>query len=220
MLISHRRRFIFTKTNKTGGTSVESYFEPECLPEGQWVSTHYREETVTEAGIIGFRGLVRPPECRWYNHMSASQIRSQIGEELWNSYFKFTIVRNPYDKAVSAFYFRAPLEPGQPFRLDDERARFASWLESNALTIDCNKFLIDNQVCVDRLLRYESLERELAEVCHRLEIPWEPERMPKFKAGLRPPEATVAALYTPQTRASVERAYDWELQHLGYGFPE
>lgn len=35
MLISHRKRFIFTKTAKTAGTSVESYFEQYCMPEGE-----------------------------------------------------------------------------------------------------------------------------------------------------------------------------------------
>ena len=31
MLISHRKKFIFTKTKKTAGTSVESVFETYCI---------------------------------------------------------------------------------------------------------------------------------------------------------------------------------------------
>ena len=36
MLISHRKQFIYTKTYKTAGTSVEVYFEPYCMQEGEW----------------------------------------------------------------------------------------------------------------------------------------------------------------------------------------
>jgi hypothetical protein len=31
MLVSHLKKFIFTKTKKTAGTSVESVFEPYCM---------------------------------------------------------------------------------------------------------------------------------------------------------------------------------------------
>jgi hypothetical protein len=31
MLVSHQRKFIYTKTVKTAGSSVESYFEPYCI---------------------------------------------------------------------------------------------------------------------------------------------------------------------------------------------
>ena len=40
MLISHRKQFIYTKTAKTAGTSVESYFEKYCMPEGKWQFSH------------------------------------------------------------------------------------------------------------------------------------------------------------------------------------
>ena len=56
MLVSHRYKFIFTKTVKTAGTSIESYFEKYCMPEGEWKESHNREEYVSETGIIGYRG--------------------------------------------------------------------------------------------------------------------------------------------------------------------
>jgi hypothetical protein len=48
MLISHRKRFIFFKTSKTAGTSVESFFEKFCYAEGEWKFSHAREETISE----------------------------------------------------------------------------------------------------------------------------------------------------------------------------
>ena len=36
-------------------------------------------------------------------HLSASSIRKIIGEDLWSRSFKFSIVRNPFDRAVSMY---------------------------------------------------------------------------------------------------------------------
>src|SRR5689334_12041430 len=107
MLISHRKRFIYTKTVKTAGTSVESYFEPYCMREGEWTFSHAREESVSEAGIVGIRSG-EPLEIQgviWWNHMPAKTIRALIGDAVWNDYFKFCIVRNPFDAVVSAYRF-------------------------------------------------------------------------------------------------------------------
>src|SRR5215831_6473803 len=92
MLVSHLCRFIYLKTIKTGGTSVEIYFEPWCVPPAQWRGEqHSRAESVSEWGIVGARGsadgFVRP-DCAWYNHMPAAAVREKVGSSIWNSYFK------------------------------------------------------------------------------------------------------------------------------------
>jgi hypothetical protein len=56
MLIGHRKKFIYTKTAKTAGTSIESYFENFCMPENTWKFSNPREEYVSKEGIIGYRG--------------------------------------------------------------------------------------------------------------------------------------------------------------------
>ena len=103
MLVSHRHKFIYTKTAKTGGTSVEVYFEPHCLPEGTWSFAHARDEYVGKSGVIGVRGKGKGDE--WFSHMPADQIRQKVGHKIWNEYFKFCVIRDPYDKVVSAFHF-------------------------------------------------------------------------------------------------------------------
>jgi len=109
LLVSHRKRFIFTKTVKTAGTSIESYFERWCMPEGEWKPVHVRGEYVSDAGIIGERSG-NPRGAKWYNHMSCKCIYDQVGCDIWNRYFKFTVVRNPFDKVISGF-FSCPIIP-------------------------------------------------------------------------------------------------------------
>lgn len=40
------------------------------------------------------------------NHKTALEKRARLGEEEWERRFRFTIVRNPWDKVVSHYHFR------------------------------------------------------------------------------------------------------------------
>ena len=223
MLVSHRYRFIYTKTLKTGGTSVESYFERFCMPEAAWTESHFRDEQVSEAGIIGFRGLEPPAGCQWWNHMPAADIRQRLGEKLWQSYYKFCVIRNPFEKVVSAFYFfRRMQEKALEFDSTAEaQAAFESWLGSGAqLPVDRDKYVINGQFCLDTVLRYESLHQDLEKLCERLSLPWDPAALPGFKTGIRPRSVSTAALYSPRAREIVETVFAPELAHQGYSFPE
>lgn len=219
MLVSHRLKFIYTKTTKTAGTSIESYFEPYCVDQPDWQALHFRDEHVSAAGIIGYRGTGRPAQCTWWNHMPAALIRQRLGEAIWSSYFKFCAVRNPYDKAISHFYFlrdqgRIQIEDGM-----SEQEQFEHWLVQSGPLIDRDKYLIDGRLCMDHFVRYEHLQTDLQAVCERLGIDWQPERLATFKAGIRPPTATARAMYSPRSREIVSAAYAYELDFFGYSFP-
>jgi hypothetical protein len=56
MLVSHRYKFFYTKTCKIAGSSVESYFERFCMPEGEWTQQHFRDQLISDTGIVDFRG--------------------------------------------------------------------------------------------------------------------------------------------------------------------
>lgn len=104
LLVSHRKKFIFIKTAKTAGTSVESYFERFCLPEDAWTQVHFRDEVNCEAGMIGARGP-GASKSKLRNHMSATQIKPLLDSSVWDGYFKFSVIRNPFDLIVSSYFF-------------------------------------------------------------------------------------------------------------------
>lgn len=78
---------------------------------------------------------------------------------------------------------------------------------------------IDGRLCVDVLVRYERLHEDLAALCRRLEIPWQPALLPEYKRGLRPPEATPRAMYTAEARTRAEALLAEDLALVGYDFP-
>ena len=239
MIISHRKRFIFTKTVKTAGTSVESYFEKYCMREGEWSKSHSRQEQVTDEGIIGFRGS-NAGKCTWYNHMPAQKVRNLIGQDIWNDYFKFTVVRNPFDKLISGFFMfeknkrnysslrKIKAFAGRISRTGNpidritgktEIERFRSWIRNGGMIIDRDKYLIDGKECMDYIIRFEELNEGVNHVCDQLSIPFEPDLIPTFKKGIRPDGSHIRGFYDDETEGIVRKIYAWELEKFGYDLP-
>ncbi|MEO0363213.1 MAG: sulfotransferase family 2 domain-containing protein, partial [Pseudomonadota bacterium] len=163
-LVSHRARFIFLKTHKTGSTSVEVALEPLCAPEGAETGREYRPALVTEAGIVGARGRVDPEEV-WRNHMSARAVRRLVGRDVWRGYAKIAVVRNPYDRFVSMFHSRLPPTrraelAAAPF--EEARAAFRAWLPAGARANVLSKIAIGGRLALDRVLFFERLEEDFA----------------------------------------------------------
>lgn len=220
MLVSHRHRFIYLKTRKTAGTSVEILLEQHCHgPEPYPGPVHYRPALVTQDGIIGARWRHRPGESNpWPAHIAAAALRNRLGAETWAAYRKFCVVRNPYDQAVSAFWHkcRGELSAGDlPF--DGIRARFAAWLRERPAILDnAALILIEGRFALDEVLRYERLEAELADLARRLGLPDTGQRLGSYKAGYRRRAEPWQAYYNRATSRIVERLKAVEFDLFGY----
>lgn len=218
MLISHRKKFIYTKTVKTAGTSVESYFEKYCMPEGEWQFADKRNQYVGVSGIIGARG----PDIKgseWYNHMSAADIRSKIGAHVWDSYFKFCVVRNPFDKLVSMFFFRK--EKGT-LEVEDKGETvdcFRAWISKGVPVPDRRQYLDKGEICMNYFIRYENLANDIKSVCDHLGLPFESYNIPTLKSGIRDQSIEIHDFYSEEIVQMVSKAYEFELKEFGYRFP-
>lgn len=238
MLVSHRKKFIYTKTAKTAGTSIESYFEQYCMPEGEWTRSHTRDEYISEAGVIGHRGA-GGENATWKGHMPAASIKNLVGDEVWNSYFKFCVVRNPFDKMVSGFTMlenrrmegtpktglkawmrklRGKSNLGwasKPTKVE----RFRAWVHEGDRPTDRNKYMIDGSPCADYFIRFESLAAGVREVCEKIGVTFELGHIPTYKMGDRKDDIPVSDYYDPETEAIVRNLYDWEIERFGYQMP-
>ncbi|MCS3754373.1 hypothetical protein GGP79_002337 [Salinibacter ruber] len=233
MLVSHRHNFIYTKTFKTAGTSVEAFFEPFCIPaEKTWTFSHARAEQVSDAGVVGYRGS-NYERATWWNHMPAADIRDRLGPSTWESYFKFCVVRNPFDKAVSNFYFgqkrsfeytsqyfkgriRSALRTASRRFL---RFEFERWLEKGALNVDRDKYMIDGDICMDDFIFFERLEDDVRRISSHLGLPFDGEQLPRLKSGTRPDRYSTNDHYTARSKEIVAEAFDVEIDLFGYSFP-
>ncbi len=228
MIISHKYKFIFVKTAKTAGTSIEVFLSQCCgdtdvvTPLGDPVPPHVPRN---------YRGLVNPlneiilgrgrhvssvfrrfvQRKKFYNHMPAKVIRSLVPHETWNDYFKFCVERNPWDKTLS-HYHMLNHRRGGALTLDNylRKGRFCTNLQNYT----------DNsgRVIVDRILRYESLMEELGDVFGKLGIPFTGTLGVKAKSQYRNDRRPYQQVYTERQRQIVANIFRKEIEMHGYTF--
>lgn len=219
MLVSHRKQFIFTKTVKTASTSTEIFFEPFAMPEGEWEFTHQRDEYESPSGIIGLRGTrVQGESYKWLNHMSAKRIKILLPESVWNSYYKFCNIRNPYDKVVS-YFFHKNRKNLVDLDKNDVIDSFRTWCAGENLVQDTNKYLIDGNVVVDKFIRYENLKEDISSICNLLNIEASIDDLKSLKTLKMSRSIKMKDLYDEATKSIVEKEYSFELEYFKYKFP-
>jgi hypothetical protein len=219
MLISHRNRFIYTKTMKTAGTSVEIYFEDACLPaRNNFVRGHAIDEIVTPEGIVGHRG--GEVGKKWYNHMPAALIKQQVGDNVWGRYFKFCVIRNPFDKLVSYWWFILTPEERNTYKqqnFTEIRSHFSKWaIAAASALVDRNTYQIDGNVCVDFFIRYEKLLDGLEYVCRQVDYPFQPKRLGRYKSDTRAIGEPFRYYFDEAATFAVKSVFGWELEYFGY----
>lgn len=220
VLVSHSHRFIFFKSRKTASTSVEAYFEPYCLPGDTAAVEQFRDEYIGETGIIGCRlGRTERAEATWEAHMRASKILRLLGPTRFFRYFRFTTVRNPFAKYLSAFRYRMRNTPeilSAPF--PEQRKAFNTWIrEGQGHPRDRNTFTIGPLRVANAYIRSEHLATDMTAVCKRLNLPVETERLPHFKK-MSAPEQHYSDYFDETSQRVVARRHRWEIEAFGYNF--
>lgn len=220
MLLSHEKKFIFLKTIKTAGTSVEVAMQKFCAPAERLerVMGKHDEEIVTERGIVGCRGdqEIVNKAC-WRNHMTASNVRDLLSAEIWDEYFKFSIVRNPYDRIVSMFHFKN--KEAKTWPKEEVFRTFTKWIERSPANISSDRdiYLINGAVAIDHLIRYENLENEFRDVCISLDIV--PSKLPRYKHKPRGEvRINYREYYDAESKKAVEESHAFEFDRFGYKF--
>lgn len=222
MLLSHRYRFIYLKIRKTAGTSVEVYLEPFCCTPSLYPGPAMkREALVTEDGIIGRRMNEPHPPDAFYNHMPAEEVRARVGSAVWDQYQKVSVVRNPFDRAVSwLWHGLAPKDRARlaaaPF--DAVLDAFVRRLENPGKILrDAAVVSIDGRCILDSWIRYESLHADLEALSQRLGLPPAPYPLGEYRRDARVrPEPWQAYVERLDIRRRIVDMLRLEFEAFGY----
>jgi hypothetical protein len=210
VLISHIYKFIYIKNFKVAGTSVEAFFEKYCLdPNMVYKQTHERDEVVTKYGIVGNRKQGKTH--RYYDHMTSKEVRLALGNKTFQQYFKFCVVRNPYDKMVSKYHF----QKDQPF----DKAAFKEFCKKNDCSNIKNCITKDGKPKCDYYIRYENLEEDIQQVCQHVGIKDSHlEDLPSYKSEYRKDRRHYRDYYDEETRKIVYEKHKREFEFFKYEF--
>ncbi len=147
---------------------------------------------------------------RFHPHMTAAEASEALGAKFWNSAFKFTIERHPYDRAVSGASHRLARR-GLP---QSELTRMIDRTIKSGLTNE-EMYLIDDKLAVDEIVRYEALEADLDRITAKLgmdvRFP-----LPRTKAAYRVDRRPAHEVLTDEQKRAIYEKCRPIFDRLGY----
>lgn len=179
MIVLHDHKIIYLKARKVASTSFEialSKFagqrdiitpisrEDEALRKslGYAGPRNYQKPVSAILADMSGRDLrslvkLRLPEL-YFNHMSAKRVKMLVDPEIWETYTKVAAVRNPWDAAVSSFFYHQKTNGLPP-----DTSHFDAFCQQNTRLLHANRgqYMIEGVPVVDHFLRYENFAEDI-----------------------------------------------------------
>jgi len=181
-------------------------------------------------------------EKGYYHHIIPRKVKKLIGKDIWNEYFKFTVVRNPWDLQVSYLWW-ALLYKKSPRRYitlikknwkDPEyyiktiKNKLKKLFKINHIRLLENPLeILDNsEYCFtpsgaplcDFYISYENIEEDYRKVCGKLGIPYE--KLPFVKNKLRKDKKHYSKYYNNKTKLIIAKKLKKQIEYFNYKFEE
>jgi len=206
MLLSYKHNYLFLRSHKTGGTSVQIGLERDVGPEdivsdiAEYKS--WRDSSKYTTNPQNSKGIKL--------HSMPGGVRRRIGDELWGKLFKFTCVRNPWEMAVSVYYYYA----------FGRKYTFKEWIKKSGCANQKFAFWKDTgeEVCND-YIRFERLQEDYERICKIIGIL--PIKLPFTKdcrSKVRWKKEPYQKIYDPETIEIVATKYKKYIEYFGYKF--
>lgn len=221
MILSHKYKFIFVHIGKTGGTSIEHTLSNVLSMSMD--DTQYNKEIINNVDKIhGYtpawamkRDHTGRINCK---HITARELRQIVGHRIWDEYYKFSFVRNPYDKLLSEYSMFTQFEAFQnhPWNKYSTFEEFTMSIVTGKQAISENpyhSYLTDtnNVLMVDFVGRFETLQDDFDKICETIGLQ---------KTKLSHISPTIHRLfrehYTPEALEMIYRIRKKDFQLFGY----
>ncbi|MFZ0915312.1 MAG: sulfotransferase family 2 domain-containing protein [Candidatus Udaeobacter sp.] len=202
-MISLQKRFLFVHIPKTAGNSIQSTLRD--YSEDQLVALRKEQDGIERFGL-------RNPNYKIKKHSTLGEYRDALGDERFRGLYKFTCVRNPWDRMVS--YYFTPTQSPETW----DRKRFLEII-SKALSVADYLRLDPSEedpfANVDYIMCFENLADDFRTVCGTLGI--SPATLPRYNRSSR---AHYSKYYDEELRHLVQTRFAAEIERFGYTFEQ
>jgi hypothetical protein len=203
-MISIENKFIFTHIGRTGGGSIEN-----ALIDYGSKKPHKSPYFLNNPKIVEFEAS---------QHWTSIEEKRVLGDKIWKQCFKFTIVRNPWDRIVSQYKGHVIKEvPGLSF----EQYLYKSFVEK--ISHDDLRFIQpcmdwitdeDGNMLVEHIGRFETLQEDFDIICEILKIP--KTILPHINKD--PNKEHYKNYYTPELVELIAEAFEKDIKQFNYEF--
>ena len=203
MIISHKLKVIFIKTNKTAGSSFEFALSKYCGPDDIYTKILSKQNIRQSWNIPEHQNDIKKGGKTYRSHTPASEIKKLVSQNIWDNYLKVSIIRCPYDTMISSYYWKKA------------RDIFCFFIINRIIVkkslLEYNMLCIDNRLATDFLIRYEHLDEDIKKLEIKIGCPGLLETFQniKDKSNYRPPGKDIYTVYSqnPLARAIIDKAY-------------
>ena len=207
MLISYHKKFLFVHIFKTAGTSITDSLARFC----------YRPDSTRPSNWMAFFStnwtkIHRKPIKK---HATATEIRDSLDREIFNSVFKFTFVRNPWDWQVSLYHYILENPENHGYEETMKMGSFRNFVFSREkLSFTQTGCLVDESgnLLVDFVGKFENLDQDFQSICHKVGIS---ASLPHINKSKR---TDYQDYYDAETRDLTARLYAEDIERFGYTF--
>jgi hypothetical protein len=159
MIISHTHKLIFVAIPKTATHAIRFALRP-----------HLAEDDLEQVGLFVKKQMPFEEVAKLgHGHIKCADMQPVVGDELWKSYFKFAIVRNPFDRFISYCAFVNVNNPKfeenpTPYLYN---ALLNKQTHKHILFIPQSEFVCDkdDNIMIDFVGKYEELQKSYDTVC-------------------------------------------------------
>jgi len=202
-MISFQKRFLFVHIPKTAGNSIQT------------ILRHYSEDEIValraeQDGIERF-GL-RNPNYKIKKHSTLAEYRAALGEARFRDLYKFTCVRNPWDRMVS-YYFGTTQLVETWDRKEFRKLILRALSVRDYLQLDQGE--ADPFSNLDYIMRFENLADDFRAVSARLGIRDAP--LPQYNRSSR---EHYSKYYDAELCELIRKRFAPEIDRFGYAFEE
>ncbi len=201
-MISFQKRFLFVHIPKTAGNSIQSVLRE--YSEDELVALRSEQDGVERFGL-------RNPNYKIKKHSMLAEYREALGNEQFRSLYKFTCVRNPWDRMVS--YYFTPTQSPETWNRKKFRKIISEALSvADYLRLGKGKDPFGN---VNYIMRFETLADDFRTVCAALDI--SPAALPRYNRSNR---EHYSKYYDDELRELVRARFSAEIERFGYMFEQ
>lgn len=210
-MISEKYNCIFVHIPRTGGTSIEEVIWPDM-----------EKRTVADLWM-GFIDMYHNKyQTGGLQHLLASQIRQEIGEAMFNQSYRFTVVRNPWDKAVSQYSlmkYRKVLRDFIGMQENDDFKTYLSLIQrrEHVQWMPQYRFFLDEngEQLVHFIGRFENFNADVTTILDQLGI--RVDAIPHSDMN-KTSRGSFREYYDDESMETVREIYRQDIELLGYEF--
>jgi len=184
-MISHKHKFIFIHIPKTGGSSIEKSLDKNVPHVGKKNPSYHLQNTL--------------PQNKHYN---TREYIDALDKKIFDEYFKFSFVRNPWSIEVSRFEW---------MKLHGHKFSFKKYIHQETCKSFLNYWL--DLDCTNFIGRFENLQEDFNIICKKIGI--QPQKLSHINKNAH---KHYAEYYDNETREIVAEKYARDIEYFGYKF--